>query len=94
MIGKVMSRDRYNNTIIKYLAEKFNGEKYRIEKMVTYEYNAKFRGDDGKKPKPFIYVVISQKIKGAGTKYTRMLFDAKGNFQELLAQPLDEKDVQ
>ena len=75
--------------------EKFNGEKYKIEKMVVYEFNSKYRGDDGKKPKPYTYVVISQKVKGTRqVKYTRMEFDSKGTFLNLLAQPLDDKDVQ
>lgn len=95
MTGKVLPKDRYSNGILKYLAEKFNGEKYKIEKMVVYEYNSKFRGADGKKPKPYTYVVISQKVKGTRqVKFTRMEFDSKGNFLNLLAQPLDEKDVQ
>ena len=68
-------------------------EKYRVEKMVVYEYDAKFRGPDGKKPKPYTYVVVSQKIDGK-KKFIRMEFDSKGTFLNLLAQPLDEKDVQ
>lgn len=95
MTGKTLVKDRYNNGILKYLAEKFNGEKYKIEKMVVYEYNSKVRGADGKKPKPYTYVVISQKVKGTrDVKYTRMEFDSRGQFTNLLAQPLDEKDVQ
>lgn len=95
MTGKKLPKERYSNGIMKYLQEKFNGEKYKIEKMVVYEYNSKFRGDDGKKPKPYTYVVISQKVKGTRqVKFTRMEFDSKGNFLNLLAQPLDEKDVQ
>lgn len=95
MTGKVLPKARYNNGILKYLDEKFNGEKYKIEKMVVYEYNSKYRGDDGKKPKPYTYVVLSQKVKGTRTiKFTRMEFDSKGQFTNLLAQPLDEKDVQ
>lgn len=95
MTGKVLPKDRYSNGILKYLEEKFNGEKYKIEKMVVYEYSSKFRGDDGKKPKPYTYVVISQKVKGSRqNKFIRMEFDSKGNFTNLLAQPLDEKDVQ
>ena len=95
MIGKVLPRDRYNNGIMKYLAEKFNGEKYKVEKMVVYEYNSKYRGADGKKPKPYTYVVVSQKVKGSREpKFIRMEFDSKGQFTNLLAQPLDEKDVQ
>ena len=96
MTGKVLSKDRYNSTILKYLAEKFAGEKYKIEKMVTYEYNSKFRDPaTGKKPKPYTYVVVSQKVKGTKeTKYIRMEFNNSGQFTNLLAQPLDEKDVQ
>ena len=95
MTGKTLAKDRYNSTILKYLAEKFNGEKYSIEKMVVYEYNSKFRGADGKKPKPYTYVVVSQKIKGTrDKKFIRMEFDSKGNYTGQLAQPLDERDVQ
>lgn len=93
MTGKVLLKERYNNSIMKYLAEKFNGEKYKIEKMVVYEYNSKYRGADGKKPKPYTYVVVSQKVDGK-KKFVRMEFDSKGTFLHLLAQPLDEKDVQ
>jgi hypothetical protein len=93
MSGKTLSKDRYNGAILKYLAEKFNGEKYTIEKMVVYEYNSKYRGADGKKPKPYTYVVVSQKVDGK-KKFVRMEFDSKGTFLNLLAQPLDEKDVQ
>ena len=95
LTGKTLPKEKYNKTILKYLDEKFSGEKYKIEKMVVYEYNSKFRGADGKKPKPYTYVVISQKVKGTRqVKFTRMEFDSKGNFLNLLAQPLDEKDVQ
>jgi hypothetical protein len=97
MIGSVQSKDRYmkKKAIMSYINEKFNGERYKIEKVVDYEYNSKFRGPDGKKPAQFTYVVISQRIKGTRQlKYTRMMFDKGGNFTELLAQPLDEKDVQ
>ena len=96
MSGKTLSKDRYNGAILKYLAEKFNGEKYKIEKMVVYEYNSKYRDPvTGKKPKPYTYVVISQKEKGTKTvRYTRMEFDSRSQFTGLLAQPLDEKDVQ
>ena len=95
MTGKTLAKDRYNNGILKYLAEKFNGEKYKIEKMVMYEFNSKVRGADNKKPKPYTYVVVSQKVKGSrDTKYTRMEFDSRNVFTNLLAQPLDEKDVQ
>ena len=72
-----------------------NGEKYKVEKMVVYEYNSKFRGPDGKKPKPYTYVVVSQKVKGVKEpKFIRMEFDSKGTYTGLLAQPLDERDVQ
>ena len=95
MTGKTLLKERYNNGILKFLAEKFNGEKYSIEKMVVYEYNSKFRGADGKKPKPYTYVVVSQKIKGTrDKKFIRMEFDSKGNYTGQLAQPLDERDVQ
>ena len=95
MTGKLLRKDKYNKAILAYLAEKFNGEKYKIEKMVVYEYNSKFRGADGKKPKPFTYVVVSQKIKGVSEpRFTRMEFDSRGVFTELVAQPLDERDVQ
>lgn len=96
MSGKTLVKDRYNSTILKYLAQKFNGEKYKVEKMVVYEYNSKYRDPaTGKKPKPFTYVVISQKIKGTkDVKYTRMEFDNRNEFTGLLAQPLDERDVQ
>ena len=51
---------------------------------------------DGKKPKPFTYVVVSQKVKGLGNKlkYTRMEFDASGAFTNLLTQPIDKNDIQ
>ena len=91
--GKVLVEDRYPSTIVKYLQEKYKGEKYRIEKMVTYEYDAKYR-IDGKKPKPYTYVVISQKSGRSERTYTRMEFNNTGKFMGLLAQPLDEKDVQ
>ncbi len=96
MTGKVLAKDRYNSGILKYLAEKFAGEKYKIEKMVVYEYNSKFRDPvSGKKPKPYTYVVVSQKVKGTNhKKFIRMEFNNSGQFTELLAQPLDEKDVQ
>lgn len=93
-IGKVLAKDRYTNAILKYLKEKFRGEKYRVEKMVVYEYDAKYRGADGKKPKPYTYVVVSQKAPGHTLKYTRMEFDNTGRFTGLLAQPLDPRDVQ
>ncbi|MGX8713796.1 MAG: hypothetical protein ACSW8I_09000 [bacterium] len=95
MTGKLLPKARYSNGILKYLDEKFNGENYKVEKMVVYEYNSKYRGADGKKPKPYTYVVISQKVKGARQiKFVRMEFDSKGTFLNLLAQPLDERDVQ
>ena len=96
MSGKTLTRDRYNNGILKYLAEKFNGEKYKIEKMVVYEFNSKYRDPiTGKKPKPYTYVVVSQKVKGSRElKYTRMEFNSSSQFTGLLAQPLDERDVQ
>lgn len=94
-IGKVLAKERYTNAIIKYLDQVFHGEKYKVEKMVVYEYDAKYRGADGKKPKPYTYVVVSQKIKGvAKKKYTRMEFDNRADFISLLAQPLDERDIQ
>lgn len=92
--GKVLEKDRYKTAIIKYLNEKFKGEKYKIEKMVTYEYDSKYRGADGKKPKGYTYVVVSQKAGGSNKKFTRMEFDNNNNFTGLLAQPLDERDVQ
>lgn len=95
MTGKVLDEERYSNGIVKYLEEKFRGEKYKIEKMVVYEYYSKFRGPDGKKPKPYTYVVVSQKVKGVKEpKFIRLEFDSKGSFTGLLAQPLDERDVQ
>ena len=92
--GKVLAKERYTSAILKYLNEKFKDEKYRVEKMVVYEYDAKYRGPDGKKPKPYTYVVVSQKAPGHTLKYTRMEFDNTGKFTGLLAQPLDERDVQ
>jgi hypothetical protein len=96
MNGKVLAKDRYNSGILKYLAEKFAGEKYKIEKMVVYEFNSKYRDPvTGKKPKPYTYVVVSQKVKGTKeTKFIRMEFNSSGQFTNLLAQPLDYKDVQ
>ncbi len=96
MTGKTLARDRYNSTILKFLAEKFNGERYKIEKMVVYEFNSKYRDPiDGKKPKPYTYVVVSQKIKGTrDVKYIRMEFNSSNQFIGLIAQPLDERDVQ
>ena len=92
--GKVLAKERYTSAILKYLNEKFKGEKYKVEKMVVYEYDAKYRGADGKKPKPYTYVVVSQKAPGHTLKYTRMEFDNTGKFTGLLAQPLDPRDVQ
>ena len=43
MTGKTLDKDRYNSSIKKYIEEKFNGERYKIEKMVVYEYNSKAR---------------------------------------------------
>ena len=51
-------------------------------------------GADGKKPKPYTYVVVSQKAAGHTLKYTRMEFDNTGRFTGLLAQPLDPRDIQ
>lgn len=92
--GKVLAEERYTSAILKYLKQTFRGEKYKVEKMVVYEYDAKYRGIDGKKPKPYTYVVVSQKQKGSGRTYTRMEFDNTAKFIGLLAQPLDEKDIQ
>lgn len=92
--GKVLSKERYTSAILKYLAQTFKDEKYKVEKMVVYEYDAKYRGADGKKPKPYTYVVVRQKQKGGAMKYTRMEFDNTAKFMGLLAQPLDERDVQ
>lgn len=96
MTGKTLAKERYNNSILKYIEEKFNGEKYKIEKMVVYEYNSKYRDpSDNKKPKPYTYVVVSQKVKGSKSrKFTRLEFNSNGQFRNLLAQPLDERDVQ
>lgn len=91
--GKVLQKERYTSAILKYLNEKFKDEKYKVEKMVVYEYDAKYRGEDGKKPKPYTYVVVSQG-KGNAKKFTRMEFDNTGRFTGLLAQPLDERDIQ
>lgn len=95
MTGKTLTKDRYNNSIKKFIDEKFAGESYKIEKMVVYEYNSKYRDpSDNKKPKPYTYVVVSQRIRGVGKKYTRMEFTSSGQFIGLIAQPLDERDVQ
>ena len=92
--GKVLAKERYTSAILKYLKQTFRGEKYKVEKMVVYEYDAKYRGADGKKPKPYTYVVVSQKASGGGKTYTRMEFDNTAKFIGLLAQPLDENDIQ
>lgn len=94
--GKVLDKKHYTAAIVKYLAEKYKGEKYKIERMIVYTYDSKYRGEDGKKPKPYTYVVISQKVKGLGNKlkYTRMEFDSTGAFTGLLSQPLDKNDIQ
>ena len=93
MQGKVLDKDHYTAAIVKYLAEKFKGEQYKIERMIVYTYDTKWRVD-GKKPKPYTYVVVSQKVRGLGNKlkFTRMEFDAGGNFTGLLAQPIDKND--
>ena len=95
MSGKVLDKDHYTAAIVKYIAEKFKGEKDKIERMIVYTYDSKWRVD-GKKPKPFTYVVVSQKVKGLGNKlkYTRMEFDASGAFTNLLTQPIDKNDIQ
>ena len=94
MVGTKLAPERYPRPIQKYLAEKLKGEKYDIEKMVRYDYDSKYRNEDGKKPKQYFYVVISQKVKGnKGKKFTRMTFDNVGKFTGLLANPLDEKDI-
>lgn len=94
MSGKVLDKNHYTAAIVKYLTEKFKGEQYKIERMIVYTYDSKWRVD-GKKPKPYTYVVVSQKVKGLGNKlkYTRMEFDASGNFTNLLAQPIDNNDI-
>lgn len=96
MSGKVLDKNHYTNAIVKFIDEKFKGEKYKIERMIVYTYDSKYRGPDGKKPKPYTYVVVSQKVKGLGNKmkYTRMEFDGSGNFRGLLQQPLDKNDIQ
>ena len=92
-LGKVLEKERYKKGIVKYLDEKFKGEKYNIEKMVNYTADSKYRGADGKKPKPYTYVVVSQKVNKQ-KKYTRLEFDAKDQFLGLLAGPLDNLDIQ
>mgnify|MGYP007133775756 CR=1 FL=1 len=96
MSGKVLDKNHYINAIVKFIDEKFKGEKYKIERMIVYTYDSKYRGPDGKKPKPYTYVVVSQKVKCLGNKmkYTRMEFDGSGNFRGLLQQPLDKNDIQ
>jgi len=94
MVGTTLAPERYPRPIQKYLAEKLKGEKYDIEKVVRYDYDSKYRNEEGKKPKQYFYVVISQKVKGKkGKKFTRMTFDNVGKFTGLLANPLDEKDI-
>ena len=91
--GKVLIKDRYTSAIIKYLDEKYKGERYKVEKMVVYEFDSKFRDENGKRPKPITYVVISQKRHGQKV-YTRMEFNNTSKFIGLLAQPYDEFDIQ
>ncbi len=94
-VGTVLLKERYSRPILKYLAEKFKNEKYKVEKMVRYDFDSKFRDESGKRPKSYFYVVVSQKVKGQKEpKYTRMTFDNNANFTGLLAEPLDEKDIQ
>ena len=95
-IGKVLSKERYKTPILKFLNEKFKGERYKVVKMVNYTYDTKYRDSDGKKLKPYIYVVVKQKIKGLGGKHklTRMEFDNSNIFTGLLATPQDERDIQ
>ena len=95
MTGKVLDKNHYTAAIVKYLQQKYKGESYKIERMIVYTYDSKWR-IDGKKPKPYTYVVISQKVRGLGNKlkYTRMEFDSAGNFTNLLSQPLDKNDIQ
>lgn len=94
--GTVMKKERYSRPILKYLAEKFKEEKYKVEKMVRYDFDSKYRDPEtGKRPKSYFYVVVSVKTKGQkNLKYTRMTFDNNGNFTGLLAEPLDERDIQ
>ena len=95
MTGKVLDKNHYTAAIVKYLEQKYKGESYKIERMIVYTYDSKWR-IDGKKPKPYTYVVISQKVRGLGNKikYTRMEFDSANNFTGLLAQPIDKNDIQ
>ncbi|MBQ0016855.1 MAG: hypothetical protein KBT04_07730 [Bacteroidales bacterium] len=90
-LGKVLAKERYKKGIIKYLEEKFKGQKYVIEKMVVYEADSKFRDETGKKPKPYTYAVVRTKKDG---KIYRMEFDSKDQFTGLLATPLDANDIQ
>ncbi|MBR4114833.1 MAG: PepSY-like domain-containing protein [Bacteroidales bacterium] len=94
--GTVMRKERFSRPILKYLAEKFKGEKYKVVKMVRYDFDSKYRDPEtGKRPKSYFYVVISLKVKGkSDLQYTRMTFDNNGNFTGLVASPLDERDIQ
>lgn len=96
MQGKVLDKKHFTAAIVKYLGQKFKGEKYKIVRMIVYTYDSKYRGADGKKPKPYTYVVVSQKVKGLGNqlKFTRMEFDASGAFTGQLTKPLDKNDIQ
>lgn len=94
--GTVMKKERFSRPILKYLAEKFKDEKYKVLKMVRYDFDSKYRDPDtGKRPKSYFYVVVSLKVKGqSDLQYTRMTFDNNGNFTGLVAEPLDERDIQ
>ena len=94
--GTVMKKERFSRPILKYLAEKFKDEKYKVLKMVRYDFDSKYRDPDtGKRPKSYFYVVVSIKVKGQrDLQYTRMTFDNNGNFTGLVAEPLDERDIQ
>lgn len=94
--GTVMKKERFSRPILKYLAEKFKDEKYKVLKMVRYDFDSKYRDPDtGKRPKSYFYVVVSLKVKGQrDLQYTRMTFDNNGNFTGLVAEPLDERDIQ
>lgn len=94
--GKTLPEERYTSAIMKYIDQTFLDEDYEVVKMVVYEYDAKYRGADGKKPKPYTYVVVSQRDKGKGMnkyRFTRMEFDNQGRFVGLIAQPLDAYDI-
>jgi len=95
MQGKVQDKGHYNASILKFLAEKYKGERYKIERVILYTYDTKWRVN-GKKPKPYYYVVLSQKVKGLGNqrKFTRMEFDASGAFVDIINTPLDKNDIQ